>query len=483
MSLIIRPPWTRQPQQAVEIDWSNQFWGGQKPLFLHSQSCGPFDLVNNTPLVVNGAPGRLIGSSGIALSSQSSGVSYDGLRVPEVVSGSRSDRLYNKAAPPLTLLTISVANGNAQLSLMRSNGSGSPAFGCGAWYGSNSGGVGVVRTTGGVLSLQPGGFLFDTRVTPIVTIFSIGPTTTRIFSGPIGTMALHVAEAATPTGNFYYEHGDQYRCLSVGGNYNSFAPASWLGAISATEVSSRAAAESLIRNPWQIFKPQPRRIWTVPSGGAVNGTGSGSLSQSNLSPVLGVGSSTSDATGIGSLDDISLQAILANASSSVTGSGLLSSISLSSVSGSAQASAQAVSALASIILTAISGSASTTGAGNAAGALSLLSLGSVNALANGSGNANTALRNINLTAPEASAFTGAVGSGELASLSLSGLTGNAAGNALVTAALRAISLGTVNASATSGAPQTLNQADIDAIVTALLTDPRLLTVAKFLALK
>ena len=113
----------------------------------------------------------------------------------------------------------------------------------------------------------------------------------------------------------------------------------------------------------------------------------------------------------------------------------------------------------------------------------MLSLGSVNALANGSGNANTALRNINLTAPEASAFTGAVGSGELASLSLSGLTGNAAGNALVTAALRAISLGTVNASATSGAPQTLNQADIDAIVTALLTDPRLLTVAKFLALK
>lgn len=266
-----RRTWTRQPQQPVEIDCSNQFWGGQKPLFLHSQSCGPFDLVNNTPLVVNGAPGRLIGSSGIALSSQSSGVSYDGLRVPDVVSGSRSDRLYNKAAPPLTLLTISVANGNEQLSLMRSNGSGSSAFGCGAWYGSNSGGFGTVRTTGGVLRLEPVGFLFDTRVTPIVTIFSIGPTTTRIFSGPIGTMALHVAEAATPTGNFYYEHGDPYRCLSVGGNYNSFAPASWLGAISATEVSSRAAAESLIRNPWQIFRPQTRRsFFDIGAGGAIS---------------------------------------------------------------------------------------------------------------------------------------------------------------------------------------------------------------------
>lgn len=442
MSLIIRPPWTRQPQQAVEID-PNNFFGA---------AC-LFASVGGAPPTFSGAVFPSVGVAGIcqkAPATQQPGYAQWPLSIA-IAAG--KDYSIGVIAKPSTEIAVIATH---EIAGDQANALQIGATGAQATLDNNL--SGLATYSGSMPELYMG-----CRIGNQVHVYVPSGASASAITGT-RAQTLTAARAGRASGNN----------LVNTETYGIFVFArSW---------SVREYLE-LSRNPWQIFKPPPRRIWVAQSGGAVNGTGSGSLSQSNLSPVLGVGSSTSDATGIGSLDDISLQAILANASSSVTGSGLLSSLSLSSVSGSAQVSAQAVSALASIILTAISGSASTTGAGNAAGALSLLSLGSVNALATGSGNANTALRNISLTSPEASVFTGAVGSGELASLSLSGLTGNAAGSALVTAALRAISLGTVNASATSGAPQTLNQADIDAIVTALLTDPRLLTVAKFLALK
>lgn len=445
MSLIIRPPWTQQPQQAVEIDRTNAF--GSRCDFSWLAS-----------LNANGVP-KIAASAGLA-ANFSTQIGYG--------------KANAVAARPFTVVLVmafpapSVGSGYG-IYVGSGNGFRLDTF-------TTGGGIYAAWTANGVgngdNTFRDGSGVFDMRPVVLVSDWtSTGQTSwwQRQGMAPVSWSDSFGYNGPSDTTVYLGQNG--------AGAGRMFAAAILRGNV------GEAGARLLLQNPWQIFKPQPRRIWTASAGGAVDGTGSGLLAQSNLSPVLGTGSSTSDATGIGTLDDLSLQAILASASSSVTGSGLLSSLSLSSVSGSAQVSAQAVSALASIILTAISGSASTTGAGTATGALPLLSLSSLGALAAGSGNANASFDDLSLNAPQATAFTGAVGSGDLAGISLSSPSVIASGNALTTAALRAISLGVVNASATSGAPQILTQADIDAIVTALLTDPRLLTVAKFLALK
>lgn len=442
MSLIIRPPWTQQPQQAVEID-PNNFFGA---------AC-LFASVGGAPPTFSGAVFPSVGAAGIcqkAPATQQPGYAQWPLSIAIAAGKDYSIGVIAKPSTEIALIATHEIAGDQANALQIG------ATGAQATLDNNQ--SGLATYSGSIPELYMG-----CRIGNQVHVYVPSGASANAITGT-RAQTLTAARAGRASGNN----------LVNTETYGIFVFArSW---------SVREYLE-LSRNPWQIFKPPPRRIWVAPSGGAVNGTGSGSLSQSNLSPVLGVGSSTSDATGIGSLDDISLQAILANASSSVTGSGLLSSLSLSSVSGSAQVSATAVSTLVSIILAAVSGSASTTGAGTATGALPLLSLSSLGALAAGSGNANASFDDLSLNAPQATAFTGAVGSGDLAGISLSSPSVIASGNALTTAALRAISLGVVNASATSGAPQILTQADIDAIVTALLTDPRLLTVAKFLALK
>lgn len=457
MSLIIRPPWTRQPQHSIAIDWSKPITRGLKVVILPSLGWQAKDLARGlgysafsggaaqAPVVI-GSPGKAFRSDGYLYNQY--------ISIPSWVNTNEGSALIIRSGAGVRLWELGDSGNSDEFPY------GGLVYTDAFWSGRWANGV-----------APPSGKQFDVPLTIAVSVKE---------GRQVAFWDAEKWWSNNQSGGFTLPSSLQFGASASGpsgGTHDTYLALAWDRALSDAEL------KSVSENPWQIFKPPPRRIWVAPSGGAVNGTGSGSLSQSNLSPVLGVGSSTSDATGIGSLDDISLQAILANASSSVTGSGLLSSLSLSSVSGSAQVSATAVSTLVSIILAAVSGSASTTGAGTATGALPLLSLSSLGALAAGSGNANASFDDLSLNAPQATAFTGAVGSGDLAGISLSSPSVIASGNALTTAALRAISLGVVNASATSGAPQILTQADIDAIVTALLTDPRLLTVAKFLALK
>jgi len=370
--------WTRQPQQAVEIDQALNL----RPVFAYVPGCGPVDLVNKTTLVTNGTPSISATSRGLSLVSQANGVSYSGLRVPETVSGSRSDRLYNKAAPPLTLLTVSLATGNGMLGLMRSNGSGGPAFGCGAWYGSIGGGVGVFRTTGGIVELIPPEFFFDSRYIPVVTILSIGPTTSRLFSGPLGTRGIQKQTTSTPSGGFYYEHGDIYRCLSVGGNFNSYAPNTLLAAIFDLELTSDSLADSLISNPWQIFRPQVRRsFFDMGAGGGstLNGSASGSdvaSGSASLSAQVALASvGVSTASGSAALAaSVPLSAVgLAVAAGSATPSATVTI----SAAGLAQAAGQA--GLSASVLAQAAGAALASGNATLAAQLNALATGAAQA--------------------------------------------------------------------------------------------------------
>jgi len=268
--------WTQQPrdQQDISKEWLNR-----APIFLVNPAVGQIDLVNGSPLVRNGSPTLFPHADGpLALKSVNSGTGYDGWRVPEVSSGSRSSLLYDVVAPPLTLITAQVVTGNSTGVLVRGNGSGHPAFLCGSWFGSNRGGYGKIRTTGGVLELGPGGALFDTDKRLSVTVLAIGPATTNLYSGLLGGNVLHNVSAATPGGNFYYETGDIYRCLSVSGSYLSAAPATALAGMFRAELSSAEASE-LIKNPWQIFQPRRRiAFFDLGAGGgsSLNGQASGS---------------------------------------------------------------------------------------------------------------------------------------------------------------------------------------------------------------
>lgn len=307
MSHIIVPSrrvWTRQPRN---IQGLADRWVQKSPRAFFLPSLGPVDILNGTGFIPNNGP-SIKGFQGCAsIVSTAGSSSYVGFRAPENVSGSRSSKLYDVSAPPLTLISISTANFNSGYALMRGNGSGQPAFAAGAWYGSFKGGTGYVRTTSGGIQLAPQTSNFDTSVQLAVTVLSIGPSATNLWCGPIGSGILHAASAATPGGNFYYEYGDAYRCLSIGANYSGFATNTVGAGMFLSEFSQDDAA-ALIANPWGLFKARRRISYFdlgAGAGSTLNGSATGAAvaagaaalaAQVALSAV-GVSSATGGAAG------------------------------------------------------------------------------------------------------------------------------------------------------------------------------------------
>lgn len=145
-----------------------------------------------------------------------------------------------------------------------------------------------------------------------------------------------------------------------------------------------AEIKSISNNPWQIFKPIPRRIF-VPVAATGDATGSGSLSAISLSALTGTATGTANATASGSLSNVSLAAPSGSASVSVTASGSVSTITLGTVEGTATG----------------------TEAGNAVGTGSI--------------------QPITISAPDAIAIASSVATGGIQSIGLTAPTGTAAG--------------------------------------------------------
>jgi len=242
---------TRPPFDCPRIDKTNPLTRGMRALFVGDNG---YELVNGllfnrlgTPTVGSDTAGRLLRCA-------ANGVSYDGYYPPETTAGSRSDTLYNPIAPPITLVCIGRATGNFSCGIQRANGSGNGSWGCGMYTGTNKGAYGFFRTSSYTL-LSPPDALVESIATPGVGIFSIGAANYALWSAPLGASTLYQeTTGATPSGNFYYEYADAYRCMSYGSSFVVAGGDISLGALFVGVAWSKEQAREFLTNPWQLFE-------------------------------------------------------------------------------------------------------------------------------------------------------------------------------------------------------------------------------------
>ena len=246
-----RVPWTRQPPYPVGIDRANPLTGGIAALFVGGDG---FEQVNKVQFLKSGSPVNTLCNSGKCVRTATAGGSYDGWYAPNTAQNSRIEKLYDPIAPPVTLFIVGSAKSatNNGAGLVRANGSGTPSFSIAFWDGTFRGASTAVRTSGGSIAITtptpqtPNSSVGGTHVAVVV----IGKTTTTVYCDNFQKDSF-----STPSGNFYYEYSDQYRCLSFGGAYiKAGGDLSMAGAVYGKEWSE-SQVRSFIKNPWQIFEP------------------------------------------------------------------------------------------------------------------------------------------------------------------------------------------------------------------------------------
>lgn len=194
----------------------------------------------------------------------------------------------------------------------------------------------------------------------------------------------------TPTGNF--ANSTLYFLSRAGTTLYGTGKLSDIVIRGGTLLSAVEAAEEY-RNPWQIFQPLPRRIFSISSGGT-------------------------SVAAAGALPTASLTAATGGATGSAAASGGIAAASLSAPTGSATGSATTSGSLQAISLSAPTGSAAAAGSAAADGALTVIGLTAPDATATVSIQAQAALAAIFLTPADGSATGSAVCDGSFAPISL-----------------------------------------------------------------
>ncbi len=280
------------PDFPIEVNRENPLAEDLRALFLPAVT--NYDLASGLPFSTDGTPSTVITISGKALLG-SSGAAYNGLYASDQTSTGIYSKTYDVSAPPITLFGLGYGiQNNGDAFILRGNGSGVPAYSAGVYYGSSNGGLAQVRTSGGSILFAPTVSVFDVTK-PTVIVLSIGATTTRMRAGYIGSILDSPADQPTPSGNFYYEYNDIYRCLSVAGAYAMAA-----GVLMSGMVVGRAwgdlEIQSFFNNPFQLLRPKSKSIGAAVSGGAsalASNTTAQSSSSAGLTINIAPGASTS----------------------------------------------------------------------------------------------------------------------------------------------------------------------------------------------
>lgn len=251
---------SKQPQQVPRISRTNALSRNIRALFIGGSGR---EIVNGLEFTKNGSPTVSANINGVVSSGSATGSGYDGFYAPQQSSGSQSSALYDPLAPPITLFIVgnSLSGVNSGSGIGRCNGSGLASFALFFWDGSVKGAGAYVRTSGGTLVIYPGE-VFSTLTGKNVAVLSIGVSETNLYTNRIAKSTF-----TTPSGNFYYEYNDIYRCLSFLGGYTFGGGSIALAGMVVGEAWDDAKALNFIDNPWQIFEPQPM-TWFSPSASA-----------------------------------------------------------------------------------------------------------------------------------------------------------------------------------------------------------------------
>ena len=269
MALLRPSVWTQQPQQACKIDWSNPITQGLAIAVMPNAN-GARELTLSTPSAKVGSSSNSVGSRGVA-SIGSGGANY--------FTFTDYDK-YDLVGPITVIAVVDGISGvvsGGYLSKGPIDTANTPFF-----FG----------RSGSIISLSRGGASDYQRFN-----------TTNVVTAPDAPCVFGVTQngvlGSGATCN-YYLNGVTPGSSAGGGMGNTVAAANALPvrfagtnekvylALAFNRVLSGAEIKSLSDNPWQIFKPIPRRIFAPvsASGGATITTNLGTATASGLTATL-----------------------------------------------------------------------------------------------------------------------------------------------------------------------------------------------------
>jgi len=269
MALLRPSVWTQQPQQACEIDWSNPITRGMFTAILPTGS-GAIELVRKSLSSKSGSPTYSVGVAGNSGSGGASAYTQF------------ADQDSYDAVGPITLLALINGSSATLAGSYLSKGAFDAANVPYAFGRSNTSSLYLTR--GGAGDFQR--FITGNTIYVPDRLCAVGVTQ----NGVLGS-------GATAT---YYLDGVTPGAAAGGGMSNTVATANALPiralgtaeqsylALGWNRVLSNAEIKSLSDNPWQIFKPIPRRIFAPvsASGGATITTNLGTATASGLTATL-----------------------------------------------------------------------------------------------------------------------------------------------------------------------------------------------------
>ena len=314
MSVIIRRPWTTQPQVATGIDWSNPLTRGLHWAFgVSPGGKSLYDPVRLGFAAFHQNAGTFAqswvphpGAKGYAVVSSDSGVGSDitiqignatgsgcPLNAPTGTTGRSCTVQWgiNLAATPSDYAVIYDSSAAAYQLLIRLTTAAKVQV---VWPGQY-----ILLESSGAIPVG-----IDTVVTVVVA-----PNYVAIYFNGI----LDSSTGAGGDPNWAIGQSYIFGLGAAGLNGTKWwAPTAWSRALLPSEIASGAA------NPWQLFAPLPRRIWAPSAGGAA--TVAGSIAATLLDVGVGASKSGAAASIAGSLSDSGVGASSVSAAGSIAGS-------------------------------------------------------------------------------------------------------------------------------------------------------------------
>ena len=285
-NLILPQKWTRQPQVPVEIDWSNPFGARVEYYFTPDFQGGRSRLSPSTP---SGGVTRVSGKYGIGLKGNGSSGYVAG---PPNISIAGQGALTRFAV-------LRVGSGGSTRAILSSGGSGGAM-----WRVANNTDLVWVKTSLNVEFTQAG-ILSAGEYCILISVNN--PAANAFYTYKNGVLVATTAAISTSAGGV--ASVGQSGVGSSFGDHELYLVGSLTGALSASEVAALSA------NPWQIFKPQPRRIFVASAGGGV----SLSLTGQPLTANLGALSASVTSSVTGNQTTLQQGTITANVSQTLTG--------------------------------------------------------------------------------------------------------------------------------------------------------------------
>jgi hypothetical protein len=457
-NLILPRRFTKQPQYPVELDHSHQI--GSKALFLWTP--GPHPLIVSSKNIGFGTPNGTVVQSvtdnGKVLQFHPFGGANGLVTLNTGVTSDSDVTMFWAGYPSTTTTYLGVMN--------RGNPSGNDSMRLGMGTTASYIDTSPAQTDCNLSSKSLTVNLFEQKaITKKGTSLSHYDWRTKQIATSSGGTGSFRADSA---GNYFYVNRDAHARSLIGAAFTALTD---------------AEVYALFENPWQIFKPRKQVLYFDVGGGATNTDSAASAGSIAITGSAANGVRT--LLGVASSGSVAITGSAANGTRAKVSNAESGSITITGSTAAALRTLQAVATQGSVTITGVAASGAKAGAGNTNTAADSGSITITGFTANGTRTLTSAATagSVVLTGSAASGAKTILGTADSGSITITGSDASVARTYLGVAGSGSVVITGSSAVGTKSGTTSLSAADIQAIVDALMSDPRMLTLPKWIALR